>query len=316
VAWRKRSLIREFVMIEPPTGTVTFLFTDIEGSTALWEQHPEAMRGALARHDVLLRSAITEHGGHIVKTMGDAFHAAFSRAPDALAAVVDGQRRLADEPWGDVGPLRVRMALHTGTAEERDGDYYGPTLNRAARILAAAHGGQILLSLITSQLAHDSMPAEWVLRDLGQHRLRDVIRPERISQLVVSGLPSDFPPLRTVDARPHNLPAQATRLVGREPDVMAACERLLSPDVRLLTMTGPGGTGKTRLALQVAADLLDDFADGISFVALSPVGDVAMVAPTVAQALGVRDEGGSPLIETLKNHLRDKRMLLVLDNFE
>src|SRR5688572_2506807 len=198
------------------------------------------MRHALARHDALLRAAITEHGGHVVKTMGDAFHAAFSRAPDALATVVDGQRRLGDEPWGDVGPLRVRMALHTGAAEERDGDYYGPTLNRAARILAAGHGGQILLSQSTAELAHDGLPDDWSLRDLGQHRLRDVIRPERISQLVVPGLPADFPPLRTVDARPHNLPAQATRLVGREADVATACERLLSPDVRLLTMTGPG----------------------------------------------------------------------------
>ena len=319
-------------MTERPTGTVTFLFTDIERSTALWEHHPDAMGGALARHDALMRAAITEHGGYVVKTMGDAFHAAFSRAPDALAAVVDGQRRLEDEPWGNVGPLRVRMALHTGAAEERDGDYYGPTLNRAARILAAGHGGQILLSQSTAELAHDGLPDDWSLRDLGQHRLRDVIRPERISQLVVPGLPADFPPLRTVDARPHNLPAQATRLVGREPDVMAACERLLSPDVRLLTMTGPGGTGKTRLALRVAADLLDHasagsgsvpsaarehaFPDGVFFVALSPIGEAAMVAPSIAQALGVRDEGGGGLVETLKSHLRDKRLLLVLDNFE
>src|SRR5688572_4946586 len=166
------------------------------------------MRHALARHDALLRAAITEHGGHVVKTMGDAFHAAFSRAPDALATVVDGQRRLGDEPWGDVGPLRVRMALHTGTAEERDGDYYGPPLNRAARLMSAGHGGQILLSEVTAALTRDALPPDARLIDLGVHRLKDLSESERVFQVSVPDLAAEFPPLRSLDVLPNNLPRQ------------------------------------------------------------------------------------------------------------
>src|SRR3954454_7155016 len=161
-------------MAELPSGTVTFLFTDIEGSTARWERQPEAMRAALARHDALLRAAIVEHGGHVVKTMGDAFHAAFARAPDAVASAIDAQRRLRAEPWDEVAPLRVRMALHTGAAEERDGDYYGPPLNRAARLLSAGHGGQVLLSEVTAGLARESLSPDVGLLDLGRHRLKDL----------------------------------------------------------------------------------------------------------------------------------------------
>src|SRR4051812_1159552 len=201
-------------MADGPSGTVTFLFTDIEGSTARWERQPEAMRAALARHDALLRAAIVEHGGHVVKTMGDAFHAAFARAPDAVAAAIDAQRRLRAEPWGEVGPLRVRMALHTGAAEERDGDYYGPPLNRAARLLSAGHGGQVLLSEVVAALARESLPPDAGLLDLGRHRLKDLVEPEQVFQVVVPDLTSDFPALASLDARQHNLPVHPTALLG------------------------------------------------------------------------------------------------------
>ena len=299
-----------------PTGTVTFLFTDIEGSTARWEHQTEAMQAALARHDALLRAAILEHGGYVVKTMGDAFHAAFSRAPDALAAAVGAQRRLSAEPWDEIGGLRVRMALHTGAAEERDGDYYGPPLNRAARLMSAGHGGQILLSQTTYDLVRDTPPAGTDLLDLGEHRLKDLIHPERIFQIVAPDLPSEFPSLQTLERRPHNLPVHPTALLGRDDDVSRVRARLLRDDVHLLTLTGPGGTGKTRLGLQVAAELIDRFTDGVSFVALAPIADPDLVAATIAQTLDVRVDARRPVIESLKEYLAGKQMLLLLDNFE
>ena len=302
-------------MAELPSGTVTFLFTDIEGSTTRWEHQPEAMQVALARHDSLLRSAIQEHGGHVVKTMGDAFHAAFARAPDALAAAVHAQRRLEAEPWGEISPLRVRMALHTGAAEERDGDYYGPSLNRAARLLATGHGGQVLLSHATAELVRDGMPDDLSLLDLGEHRLKDLIRLERVFQLVASDLSTHFPPLRTLEVRPSNLPLHPTALLGRERQVAEVCA-LLRGDARLVSLTGPGGTGKTRLSLQVATDLLDEFEDGAFLVELAPVSDPALVPSTIAQALGLRDVGGRPVLEALKVYARSRIFLLVLDNFE
>jgi class 3 adenylate cyclase len=180
-----------------PTGTLTFLFTDIEGSTKLWENDAQAMQVALARHDEILRSAIEERGGYVFKTVGDAFCAAFTTAPDALEAALEAQRRLLSSRWEETGPLRVRMALHMGTPEERDGDYFGPPLNRVARLLSAAHGGQVLLSLPTQELVRDQLPARTSLRDLGEQRLKDLFRSERVFQLVAPELPSEFPPLRT-----------------------------------------------------------------------------------------------------------------------
>jgi len=303
-------------MPELPSGTVTFLFTDIEGSTTRWEHQPEAMRAALARHDALLLAAIVDHGGYVVKTMGDAFHAAFSRAGDALAAALDAQRQLQAEPWGEIGPLRVRMSLHTGEAEERDGDYYGPALNRAARILSAGHGGQVLLSQTTYDLVRDASPDGATLVDLGKHRLKDLIRPERIFQVVATDLPSTFPPLQTLERRPHNLPIHPTALLGRGDEIARVRERLLRDDVRLLTLTGPGGIGKTRLSLQIAADAIDRFADGVFFVALAPISDPDLVASTIAQTLDVRLDARKPVIESLTEHLAGKQLLLQLDNFE
>jgi predicted ATPase/class 3 adenylate cyclase len=299
---------------ELPSGTVTFLFTDIEGSTARWEQQPEAMRIALARHDALLRAAIREHDGYVVKTMGDAFHAAFSRAPDAVAAALDAQHRLQAEPWSDIGPLRVRMALHTGVAEERDGDYYGPPLNRAARLMSAGHGGQILLSEITAALARDALPPEVSLLDLGVHRLKDLSEPERVVQVVAPQVPAEFPPLHSLDVLPNNLPRQLTSFVGREQE-MADVKRLLAA-TPLLTLVGTGGAGKTRLALQVAADVLETYRDGAWLVELAPLTDPSLVPQTVAATLGVREQAGRPVTQTLQEYLRTRMLLLVLDNCE
>jgi class 3 adenylate cyclase len=228
-----------------PRGTVTFLFTDIEGSTQLWERQPKSMKTALARHDTLLRESIETHGGHVFKTVGDAFCAAFSAAPDALEAAVEAQRAMQFEAWNpSIGALRVRIALHTGTAEEREGDYFGPPLNRITRLLAAGHGGQILLSLAARELIRDHLPIQANLLDLGEHRLKDLFRPERVYQLNVPDLPSDFPPLKTLDAKLTNLPTQPTPLIGREREVAALLDLLHREDVRLVTLTGTAGTGK------------------------------------------------------------------------
>jgi class 3 adenylate cyclase len=212
-----------------PTGTVTFLFTDLEGSTQLWEQHAQAMGASLARHDTILRETIAAHKGVVVKTTGDGIHAVFARATDALTAALAAQLALQTTDWGTGDPLRVRMALHTGVAEERNGDYFGPALNRAARLLAAGHGGQVLLSRATVELVADNLPGDIELRDLGTHRLKDLSRPEHIYQLLAPDLPIEFPTLRTLDARPNNLPAQPTTLLGREHEVATLGERRRSP---------------------------------------------------------------------------------------
>jgi class 3 adenylate cyclase len=300
----------------PPTGTLTFLFTDIEGSTKLWEQNAQAMRSALARHDELLRHAIEEHGGYVFKTVGDAFCCVFPTAPDALEAALESQRSLLKEQWGESTPLRVRMALHMGAAEERDGDYFGPPVNRVTRLLSAGHGGQVLLSLPAQELVRDQLPVGTTLRDLGEHRLKDLFRPERVYQLLAPELPSEFPPLRTLDTYRNNLPLQPTPLIGREKEVSEVCERLSHPEVRLLTLTGAGGTGKTRLALQAAAELTQEFDDGVFFVSLAAIRDPHLVVGAVAGTLGVREAGGQPLLQSLENYLGEKRMLLLVDNFE
>ena len=279
------------------------------------------MSSALARHDALLRQAIEAEGGYVFKTMGDAFCAAFPTAPQALQAAIQAQRALHTDDWNSKfktqnSALRVRAALHTGMTEERDGDYFGTPVNRVARLLSAGHGGQTLLSLSTHELVRDHLPGGVELRDMGEHRLKDLGRPERVFQLIASGLPTDFPPLRSLDNLPNNLPLERSPLIGREKEAAAIAKIALRTDAGVVTLTGPGGTGKTRLALQVAADLLDEFKDGVFFVNLAAITDPSLVASEIAQALGIRESGGRPLVESLKDYLRDKRMLLLLDNFE
>src|SRR5688500_6371618 len=236
-------------MADLPSGTVTFLFTDIAGSTALWERDRTAMQTAVDRHLTLLDAAIASHHGIHFNTVGDAVQAAFPTAPDAVAAALDAQRTLFNESWPEgIGPLRVRMALHTAAATPQDGDYLAPGLNRLARLLAAAHGGQVLLSLATQDLARDALPPNTSLRDLGEHPLRDLYRPERVFQLLHPGLPADFPPVRTLATRPNNLPLQPTPFLGREEHVARLVDLLNRDDVRLLTTTGPGGVEIGRAA--------------------------------------------------------------------
>jgi predicted ATPase/class 3 adenylate cyclase len=300
-----------------PSGTVVFLFTDIEGSTARWEADRAAMALAVERHLALLRQAVDAHGGVPFKVVGDALQAAFPTAPAAVAAALEAQRALLAEAWAAVEPPRVRMALHAGeAAPDARGDYLAPALNRLARLLATGHGGQVLLSQAVQQLARDALPADASLRDLGEHRLRDLLEPERVFQLCHPDLPADFPPLRSLDARPNNLPRQPTPFLGREREVREIVSLLENGNVRLLTLIGPPGVGKTRLALQAAAEALDAFPDGVAFVPLAPLADPALVPAAIAAAVGVREAGGVPLTEVMAAYLRDKRLLLVLDNFE
>ena len=297
-----------------PSGTITFFFTDIEGSTALWESQPDAMRVALARHDALLRAAIAAENGVVFHTAGDAFCAAFGTAPEALAAGVAAQIALYSQTEGL--PLRLRMALHTGAAEARDGDYFGQPLNRVSRLLNAGHGGQILLSVACQELVRDLLPLGVTFRDLGPHRLKDLLRPEQIFQVLHPSLPADFPPLRSLDnpALPNNLPQQMTSFIGREDEVTEI--KALLEKSRLLTLTGTGGAGKTRLALQAAADLLTGSGEGVWLVELAGLTDPALVPEAVAEALGVWEEAGRPLSKTLVSFLKSKRLLLILDNCE
>jgi predicted ATPase/class 3 adenylate cyclase len=301
-------------LAELPSGTVTFLFTDVEGSTRLWEEHPDAMQGALARHDEILRDAIAAYGGHVVKTTGDGFHAAFADAAGAVNAAVAAQLGLRNEAWGEVGEVRVRMGVHTGPAAQRDGDYYGTSLNRAARLMSVAHGGQIVVSLATEELLHDGMPDECGLVDLGEHRLRDLGRPERLFQVVHPDLGREFGALRTLDAFPGNLPLQVSTFVGREDDLERIAAALLASPV--VTLTGVGGVGKTRLALQVAAEVLPRFRDGAWLCELASVRDPSGVVDAVAGVFRVSARPGSTLEESLVAYLGDQELLLVVDNCE
>ena len=297
-----------------PQGTVTFLFTGIEGSTRLWQEHPEQMRLALARHDQLLRAAVEQHHGCIVKTTSDGVCAVFAAASDAVAAVLAAQCSLQAEPWGLETPLRVRMGLDTGVAEERDGDYYGSAVNRTARLMSAGCGGQVLISAATHELVRDHLPKGAELRDLGSARLRDLARAEQVHQLVHPDLLADFPPLRSLETLPNNLPPQVSSFVGREQQLVEVKELL--GRMRFLTLVGIGGTGKTRLSLEAAADLLTGDGDGVWLVELAPLTDPALVPQAIAGVLGVKEKPGTPLLETLLQYLKPKCLLLILDNCE
>jgi predicted ATPase/DNA-binding SARP family transcriptional activator/class 3 adenylate cyclase len=301
---------------KPPSGTLTLLMTDIEGSTRLWEEHPEAMSEALRRHDDLMQTAIEGSGGYVFKTVGDAFCAAFPAATDALQAAEAAQRTLIAEPWPEGATVRVRMAFHIGECEERDGDYFGPAVNRVARLTAVAHGGQVVLSQATAEVVRDHLPPGVSLRGMGTHRLKDLSRPEVVFQLDFDGLSAEFPPLRSLDnpALLNNLPEFVSSFVGREHEL--AQVRALVSDNRLVTLTGAGGAGKTRLAVQVAAELLDGSGDGVWFVDLAPLSDPDLVGESVATAVGVREEPGRPVTATLVDALRERHLLVVLDNCE
>jgi predicted ATPase/class 3 adenylate cyclase len=298
-----------------PLGTVTLLFTDIEGSTQLWEQFPAAMQSALARHDVLLRDAIETGGGTVIRTTGDGLHAVFSRVSDSVEAALICQQALAGEAWTDLPhPLRVRISLHTGEAEFRDGDYYGSTPNRTARLMSVAAGGQTLLSAATAELVRDQLPKGATLIDLGEHRLKDLTRPEHIFQLAHPTLPDEFPPIKSIDAFPNNLPIQLTSFVGRQKEI-AEITALLET-ARLVTLTGSGGTGKTRLALEIGAQELDSYTHGVWLLELAPLVDPAQILPALAQTIGVQEFPPVPLSVSLIDYLRDKQLLLLLDNCE
>jgi predicted ATPase/class 3 adenylate cyclase len=301
------------LMPDLPIGTVTFLFTDIEGSTNLARTLGDRWAGVLEDHSAILRRAVRGHAGVDIRTEGDALFAVFTSAVDAVAACADAQRDLAGHHWPEDGSVQVRMGLHTGEGRRGGDEYVGLDVHRAARISAAAHGGQVLISEGTAALVGDQLPEGVGLRDLGLHRLKDFQEPQRIYQLVVEDLPSEFGPVRTLEV-PTNLPPQRTSFVGRDRE-MAEVADLLSKS-RLVTLTGPGGTGKTRLAIEVASDQLDRFPDGVFFADLSPIVDPALVPPVIAQALVVREDPGREMLDTFADHLRDRHVLLVLDNFE
>ncbi|HLO34866.1 MAG TPA: adenylate/guanylate cyclase domain-containing protein, partial [Candidatus Deferrimicrobium sp.] len=300
----------------PRGAALTFLFSDVEGSTRLWELYPREMQGALERHEVLLRTAIVGTGGEVVKTTGDGLMAVFAAPLPAVTAAIDAQQALAAESWPATCPIRVRMGIHTGEAEARGGDYFGPAVNRTARIMAVGHGGQILLSGATAGLVEERLPVAVSLRDLGEHRLKDLGRPERLLQVTGRELPSEFPPLATLDRRPNNLPTQTSAFVGRDDVLRDVRGRLDDASVRLVTLTGPGGTGKTRLALRAAADQIDRFTDGVFFVDLVSATDADGVLALIAAAVGLAETAERSPLNELRHQLRTQRVLLVLDNFE
>jgi predicted ATPase/class 3 adenylate cyclase len=299
-------------MVAQPTGTVTLLFTDIDGSTRLLERlGPERYGEALDLHRRVLRGAFRQHAGYEVDCEGDSFFIAFAEAVDAVAAAAEGQTALAQAEWPDGDEIRVRMGVHTGEPLAVPPKYVGIDVHRAARIMASGHGGQVLVSAATRRLL-----GEVDVVALGDHRLKDLLHPEPLYQLVVAGLPSSFPALKTLGNRPTNLPVQPNALIGRELEIEEISALLRNGGTRLVTLTGPGGTGKTRLALQVGAELLDDFPSGVFFVSLAPIRDPSLLLPTIAQALAVREVRGEPLFQTLSSYLESKQILLVLDNFE
>ncbi|HEY1883259.1 MAG TPA: adenylate/guanylate cyclase domain-containing protein [Candidatus Cybelea sp.] len=297
-----------------PSGTVTFLFSDIEGSTLRWQRDPQAMADALARHNELFRAAIESNGGYVFKTVGDAFYAAFAGAPEAVAAALAAQRALNAEDFSAVEGVRVRIALHAGYAREQDGDYFGTTLNRVARLVSIGHGGQTLLSGTAAELVRDALPPDGELRDLGAHRLKDLARPERVFQLVVPDLLDAFPSLRSLDYLPNNLPQQLTSFIGRA-GIVEEVKAMLH-EHRLATLVGAGGAGKTRCAIQTGAELLNRYPDGVWLVELAPISDPALVTTTIARVLGVRETRDAELLTTLLGDLEQRRLLFVLDNCE
>ncbi len=301
-------------MTQPPQGTVTFLFTDIQGSTKLWEAYPDTMKLALDHHDALMNQIMEAHNGYLVKSMGDGIFAAFASASDCAAAAVAIHRGLAEKNWDGVGSLLVRIGMHTGEAQLREGDYFGGVISRAARIMGIGYGGQTLVSEATQELLTDTLPTDLSLQDLGHHRLKDLARSENIFQLDHPDLDAEFPALKSLSHLANNLPVQTTSFVGREQDV-EQIKSLLST-AHAITLTGIGGTGKTRLSLQVAADLIEQYADGVWFVELAPLTEPSLVASTIGEVLEISEVPGQAMLDTLSDALAQKQLLLVLDNCE
>ncbi len=297
-----------------PSGTVTFLFTDIEGSTRLLQQLGEEYSAVVADHDRLLREIWQTFNGFVVGTEGDSFFVAFAQAIDAIRAAVQSQRVLASHPWIHDVNVRVRMGLHTGEPQINELGYVGIDVHRAARISAAAHGGQILISQATCDLIEAVLPDGVTLRDLGEHHLKDLRQPKHLYQLVIPGLRADFPPIRSMDSLLNNLPTQLTSFIGRQKELQEL--KGLLENMRLVTLTGPGGSGKTRLSIQVASEMIEHFRTGVLFIALAPVTDPRLVASTIAQPLGIKETAGKSIVDNLKDYLKSKSLLLVLDNFE
>jgi predicted ATPase/class 3 adenylate cyclase len=297
-----------------PTGTVAFLFTDIEGSTQRWESHRQAMDDAVKRHDALLREAIDRHNGYVFKAIGDAFCVAFARVSDAVTTACEAQRALSAEDFSAVGGLPIRIGLHAGEASERNGDYFGPAVNRVARLMSIGHGGQILVSGAIRDLAYSDLPAGASLLDLGSHRLKDLTEPEQVWQLTIAGLPAEFPSLRSLDTLPNNLPIQQTSFRGREHDLEEV--KSLLGQHKLLTLVGSGGVGKTRLALQVGAEVLDQHPDGVWLADFAPITDPELVSSVIAQEIGMAQVEGRRVDESIPQWLKRKKLLLIFDNCE
>lgn len=299
-----------------PTGTVTFLFTDIEGSTKLWEQYPEEMKSALARHDGILKEAVESNNGYLIKTTGDGIHAAFSTALDSVKAALDAQREFQTSEVSEISEvlLRVRMGMHTGEAELRNGDYYGSTLNRAARIMSIGHGGQILVSETALQIAQEHLSENVTVLDLGQHQLKGLSKAEKIFQISTPELQQEFPALKSQTRATNNLPTQLTSFIGRERELAEAKLRL--EDARLLTLIGPGGTGKTRLSIQLGSKLVSNFKDGVWLIEFAPISDSSLIMQTIASTFEIGEVPGATLKTLLHDFLREKNLLLILDNCE
>src|SRR5258706_278617 len=302
-------------MTPNPTGTVTFLFTDIEGSTKMAREYPETWEVLRSRHDRILRNAIEANNGYVFQVIGDAFCAAFHTAGEALNAGIKSQIGLNHENWENA-PIKVRMGIHTGKAEiQKNGEYHGYlTLSQVQRLMSAGHGGQVLISFATQELIRGEMPEGITLRDMGERQLKDMIHPEHIYQLVIANLPSAFPPIKTLDISRHNIPAQMTSFIGREKE-LAEIKQTLN-EHRLVTLTGPGGAGKTRLGLQVGSECLNQFSDGVWLAELAPVTDPTLISQTLFSIFNLREDSHRRAHEILIEYLRVKDLLLVLDNCE
>lgn len=299
-----------------PTGTVTFLFTDIEGSTRKWQNWPHKMKIALKRHDEILQKAIDDSGGWVFKTVGDAFCAAFHTAMDCIICVIEIQIAINSEEWDLPELIKVRMSIHTGEAIERNNDYYGPALNRVARLESLAYGGQVLMSLVTAELIRDLLPEPAGIKFMGDHRLKDLTRPEGVYQLTHPDIPAEFPPIKSLDSHPHNLSIQPGLLIGREKELGILQEKLLVSKSRIVSVTGTGGMGKTRISLQTAAELIEKFRNGVFFIDLTLISDASAFYSHILSVLSIKESGGKSEFELLVEYLNNKDILLILDNFE